>query len=191
MTELLSSRGESDSESKRRSPWWLYVAPAANLFAGHWLLHERQHEPLISGVSSGFERTRARRGRGEPRQNRSLAPVRRALELAPASAPRHVEEYVAVVDLTAYVAKDFELDLIGLTEPPVVATVASISWASGGKRRDARLESVFARVELGKLYVTLTVSASRRISRAPQLLEHAEVAWIVRVLDEAERSRSI
>ena len=196
VTDLLSSQVDSESATNSRSPWWLYISPAANLLAGWWLLHERQHESMITGTATGFERVRR-----APRRRDEEAPVRRALELAKAvlapclsDAPRrgrHYEEYRAVVDLAPYVAKDFQLDLLGLDEPPALAAVSSLSWSAAAEGRDPRVESIAARVELGKLYLTLTASAARRSRRAGALIEDVRATFLVKVLDEASLSRSV
>jgi hypothetical protein len=196
VTDLLSSQNGSESAAHGRSPWWLYVSPAANLLAGWWLLHERQHESLITGTATGFERIRR-----APRRRDEEAPMRQALALAKSVlAPclddcvrggRHIEEYVAVVELAPYVAKDFQLDLMGLEEPPALAAVSSLSWSPSAEDRDPRVESIAARVELGKLYVALTVSGARRGRRRGPLIEKVSAAFLVKVLDETSLSRSV
>jgi hypothetical protein len=196
VTDLLSSQNDSESATSSRSPWWLYVSPAANLLAGWWLLHERQHESLITGTAAEFERVRrlARRRDEAP-------PLRQALELAKSvlapcladreRAGRYSEEYVAVVELAPYVAKDFQLDLLGLEEPPALAAVSSLTWSAAAEHRDPRVDSIAARVELGKLYITLTASASRRARRGGALIEDVRAAFLVKVLDEASLSKSV
>jgi hypothetical protein len=195
LTDLLSSQ-QSAEYNAQRSEWWLYVAPALNLLAGWWLLHERQHEPLISGVATKLERAPS-----PPGVRDDVRSVRRALGRAravlapclgePTEDARYHEEYRAVVELAPHVAKDFELDLLGLSEPPVLLTLASLRWARGSRRVQPRVESLSGRVELGNLYISLRVSAARRPPREDVLVEDARVAWVVQVLNETSLGRLV
>jgi hypothetical protein len=174
MTDLLSSQHSQDSATNR-SALWLYGSPLANLLAGWWLLHERQHEPIVTGAAAEFERVRLL-----PRERQLAASGRPA---------RHFEQYRAVVELPSYVAKDFELDLLGSSESGVQATIGSLTWSRGAQHRRPRVESLAARVELGKLYITLVVSCERQRGGSRDLLEAAQVAWAVQVLDESSLAR--
>jgi hypothetical protein len=192
VTDLLSSQTDADAVGESRSAWWLYAAPIANVWAGWWLLHESQHEPMITGMAAEFERLPE-----ELFARRGVAPVQDSLELVPNTlvsrrpGRRHIETYAATVDLAAYVAPGFELDLRGLAEPPALATLSSVSWSAAALRHGPRMESLAARVEAGKLQLTLEVSASRRAGRGVPLIENVCVAWLVKVLDEPSLARSV
>lgn len=174
MTDLLSSQQSQDSAANR-SDLWLYGSPILNLLAGFWLLHERQHEPIVTGTAAEFERVEVQR------HERHLP--------APGRFARHFEDYRAVVELSSHVAKDFELDLLGSSEPGVQATVGSLTWSRGARHRRPRVEALTARVELGKLYITLRVSAEPDRGTRRDLLQAAQVAWAVQVLDESRLAR--
>ncbi len=195
VTDMLSSRNEAESAAANRSPWWLYVSPAANLLTGWWLLHDRQHEPFVSGMARDFQLRHVDSGlrsQGDPLR-RVLGAAKAVLApcLQGRTPGRYFEEYESVVDLSEHVAPEFTLDLLGLQEVPAVVTVASLAWNRSVERRAPRVEGVSARVELGKLYVTLRCSAERRSGRTPASLRGAEVAWLVQVLNETQLSRSL
>ena len=192
VTDLLSSRTENSTAEQARSPWWLYLTPVANLVAGWWLLHERQHEPFVSGAASDFERVPEQAPEQPFEHSARMAWAFARAVLAPCLGDyrheRRSQTYVAVVDLTASVAPGFALDLVGLREPPALATISALTWSSAAERHAPRVESLSAVVELGKLTVTVTCSAAGG-PHTHDLIRELRVAWVVQVLDEALLSR--
>ncbi len=188
VTDLLSNSKPGVAEADR-APWWGYLAPLANGVAAWWLLHEQQHEPLISGVAHGFVRKRAERRR-VPRASLSqtLSAARALVAPCLADAParrklsRVTEEYVCRVDLTEHVAPGFRLDVVAAGALPVLVSVGKVDWHPEALSRAPRVESIEGSVELGVLEMRLRVSARRVVGRAAALVNAAEAAWVVQVV---------
>jgi hypothetical protein len=181
LTDLLSSQKDA-ADADSRSLGWQVIAPAANVLAGWWLLHEQQHEPFVTGMTGELERLPTHASLPQ------LAPAAAASSTSALTKRRYHEQYVTVVDLVPFVATGFELDLLGLEDPPVLVTPSSLRWSPAVLRRSPRVDSVTAFVEAGKLHVCLRASAWRA-KHDVALIESVRVSWVVRVLDEATLSR--
>ena len=141
---------------------WSYLAPAANLLAGWWLLGDRQHERFVAGAT--------------------VIPVDTMhpdAALNPGNPTELLREYIAEIDLTEAVGPDFVEDFKTFTSVPAVATIKSIAFSDAGTSANARIVSLVAKVSAGTMTVTLTI-ATDTTAKDPALtvLNALEVAWI-------------
>ena len=157
IVDALFGSGESSPYPVRDADAWTYLAPAANLLAGWWLLSDRQHERFVAGRTV------------IPVDQPSVNPVL-PLELQ--------YLYTAEIDLQNVIALDHREDFKTFAGVPAVATISSIAFSADGKTNDARVEGLTAKVTGGTLIITLTVMANNLVV-TPSVLDALEVTWMV------------
>ena len=172
IVDALFGSGDKSPYPVRDTDAWTYLAPAANLLAGWWLLSDRQHERFVAG------RTVIPVDRFEPEVNPLLP-----LEL--------LYRYTGEIDLLKIVALDHQDDFRTFAGVPAVATISSIEFSDVGKVNDARMEGLTAKVTGGTLTITLTVVATNTgADPVPPVLDALEVTWMVDT-EEPSTSASI
>ena len=157
IVDALFGSGDKSPYPVRDTDAWTYLAPAANLLAGWWLLSDRQHERFVAGRTV------------IPVDQPSVNPVL-PLELQ--------YLYTAEIDLQNVIALDHREDFKTFAGVPAVATISSIAFSADGKTNDARVEGLTAKVTGGTLTITLTVMANNLVV-TPSVLDALEVTWMV------------
>lgn len=159
IVDALFGSGKSSPYPVRDTDVWTYLAPAANLLAGWWLLSDRQNERFVAG--------------------RTVFPAERFERAVHPILPLQLQyRYVGAIDLLKIVAPDHQDDFKTFAGVPVVATISSVALSATGRTHGARVEGVTATVTGGTLTITVTAAAG---ATAPELsvLETLEVAWMV------------
>jgi hypothetical protein len=158
LTDLIS--GSDTVFGIRDTDLWSYIAPAANLLTGWFLLRNAQNERFITGTASDFQMVSggpgpdARLGPGpdEPRPDggNDHPPPREKLYV-----------FVEELDLLPSIALDHRDDFQSFEDVPVVASVMEITWAPGLEDpASRRLVGLTAVVEEAILILTVTVAVS-------------------------------
>jgi hypothetical protein len=136
-TELLSGSRDGLPNYARDTDIWSYIAPPANLITGWWLMRNRQHERLISGIAPEFEFTRSQ-----------LVWV--------SGKPFRMDTHVAMIDLSPFVASDHVEDFVTFSAVPAVATVASVEWdTTTNKKIRPWISALRASLDRGVLTITV------------------------------------
>ena len=196
ISDLVSGKGSRGTASMRGSDAWSYLAPAANLLSGWWMLRGLQHERFVTGrcVLEDFK--------VEPRVT-SASQARVAADVSSVtgdgaavndtsnglvSAPCHhwilTEHYVASVDLSSLIAPEHLRDFQGFSNVPALATIGSVGFAPQHADEPPSIELLAAEVKRGFLLITMRVSTSygesyRRPPTSPSIFNRLEVAWAV------------
>jgi hypothetical protein len=158
IVDALFGSGESSPYPVRDADAWTYLAPAANLLAGWWLLSDRQNERFVAG--------------------RTLFPVERFDRAVHPILPLQLQyRYVGEIDLLRVVALDHQDDFKTFAGVPAVATISSVALSAAGAANGARVEGLTAKVTGGTL--TITVTAAADVAVVPSVLDVLEVAWMV------------
>jgi hypothetical protein len=163
VVQALFGSEKSSPYPVRDSDVWSYLAPAANLLAGWWLLDDRQHERFVAGTT--------------------VIPIDSMHPDPEPSAENPAEllrQYSAEIDLTKAVAPDHVEDFNTFTNVPAVVTIKAIAFSDAGTTAHARVASLVAKVHAGTMTVTLTVATDDTATDPAQAVVSAlEVAWIL------------
>ena len=162
VVQALFGSEKSSPYAVRDTDVWSYLAPAANLLAGWWLLSDRQHERFVAGTTAIPVETM----HPDPEPN-------------PGNPAELWRQYTAEIDLTKVVGPDHVEDFKTFTNVPAVATIRSIAFSDAGTNAKARIASLVAKVSAGTMTLTLTI-ATDDTAEDPALtvLNALEVAWI-------------
>jgi hypothetical protein len=161
ISDLVSGKGSRGAASMRGSDAWSYLAPAANLLSGWWMLRGLQHERFVTGRC-----------------------VLEDFKVEPRVTSASQEHYVASVDLSSLIAPEHLRDFQGFSNVPALATIGSVGFAPQHAAEPPSIELLAAEVKWGFLLITMRVSTScgesyRRPPTSPSIFNRLEVAWAV------------
>ena len=114
IVDALFGSGEKSPYPVRDADVWTYLAPAANLLAGWWLLSDRQHERFVAG--------------------RTVIPVDQPSGVNPVLPLELQYRYTAEIDLQNVIALDHREDFKTFAGVPAVATISSIALSARRER---------------------------------------------------------
>jgi hypothetical protein len=153
---------------------WTYLAPAANLLAGWWLLSDLQHERFIAGRSAFTEFDRPK-----------TSPVP-----AIGGGTAILYQYIAEIDLRTVVGSDYREDFETFIDVPAVAIAQSVTFTAASSGLNPRFSALTAVVKRGKLIATFSVTADDTGAvTPPSIVSALEFAWMVDT-DEPRSSTS-
>jgi len=168
VSEFLTGSGKNLlPHALRDSDIWSYTAPFGNLLSGWWLMRNRQHRRFVAGFADKFQ------------LQSGLPPLSTGKEGAVQEGA--VYRLVARVDLSPFIAPDYLPDFETFSGVPVVATVASATWADGAPPA-GQIREFNAKVQQGELFLSVTVFVRRGVpssTDASSLFSSLRVAWVV------------
>jgi hypothetical protein len=180
LTDLMS--GSETVFGIRDTDIWSYIAPAANLLTGWFLLRNAQNERFITGLASDFQplfgaRRLAARSASEPD------------EPEPNGEKDHPERFFKFrqeIDLLPFIAPDHQDSFESFEGVPAVASLTQLTWAPGLEDpASRRLVGLSALVEEAILTLTVTVAVShlKKLPHDQPVLSALSAAWIVDTAD--------
>jgi hypothetical protein len=208
VVQALFAPKNEEPDALREPDIWSFLSPIGNVFAGWWLEHDRQHDRFVSGIASllppgtaasAAARRAATGGATGPGAilRRLLASPSLPLPARPAAfddgPPQTEIELVARVDLTPFIAPDYQDDFGTFIGVPAVAGVSRLTVADGLPDGTAvQVSALTATVEglCLSLTATVTATAPTGASLDPALLTTAvgalDVAWLVDTQEPCE-----
>lgn len=136
---------------------WSYIAPAANLLSGWWLLGDTQHQRFIAGV----------------------APVSLPTTDPLPDGARQSFAYVVPIMLDRMIKPDTFSDFVAFAAVPVVATFGAIRLSADGHALNADIRDLSASVAQGQLLLSFRAVTDVPGGPQPPTLGDVEIGWIV------------